>query len=90
LGHTHTPRDEGIPRVVFSDPEVAAVGLSPTAARSAGIATAEAEVALADAIARPWTYEKDPTGTLDVLVDQVAQFPTYTEAYVKAIESLER
>jgi pyruvate/2-oxoglutarate dehydrogenase complex dihydrolipoamide dehydrogenase (E3) component len=128
LGHAHTARYEGIPRVVFSDPEVAAVGLSPDAARSAGIATAEAEVALADAIARPWTYEKDPTGTLgvvadrerqvlvgawavaplagewihlaalairaaiplDVLVDQVAQFPTYTEAYVKAIESLER
>jgi pyruvate/2-oxoglutarate dehydrogenase complex dihydrolipoamide dehydrogenase (E3) component len=128
LGHTRTARYEGIPRVVFSDPEVAAVGLSPDAARSAGIATAEAEVALADAIARPWTYEKDPTGTLgvvadrerqvlvgawavaplagewihlaalairaaiplDVLVDQVAQFPTYTEAYVKAIESLER
>jgi len=56
----------------------AAVGLSPDSARSASIATAEAEVALADAI------------RLDVLVDQVAQFPTYTEAYVKAIESLER
>jgi pyruvate/2-oxoglutarate dehydrogenase complex dihydrolipoamide dehydrogenase (E3) component len=70
LGHNHAARYEGIPRVVFSDPEVAAVGLSGDAARSAGIATIEAEVDLADAIARPWTYERDPAGTLGVVADR--------------------
>ena len=128
LGHERPARYEGIPRVVFADPEVAAVGLSADAARQAGIEAAEAEVDLAEAIARPWTYEKDPTGTLgvvadrkrqvlvgawavaplagewihfaalairaaiplDVLADQVAQFPTYTEAFRAAIESLDR
>jgi dihydrolipoamide dehydrogenase len=84
-------------------------------------------VDLPQAIARPWTYETDPRGTLglladrdrrvlvgawavapmagewihqaalairvgvglDVLLDQVAQFPTYTEAYLTALERLD-
>ena len=113
--------------MVFADPEIAAVGLTAAQAASRGISTATAEISLADAIARPWTYERDPRGTLglladrgrgvligawavaplasewihqaalairaripiSVLLDQVAQFPTYTEAYLKAIESLE-
>ena len=116
-----------IPRVVFSDPEIAAVGLTEQQAVEQGIDIATARVGLADAIARPWTYEKDPRGEiavladrergtligtwivsplagewihyaalaikthtpLDVLRDTVAQFPTYTEAYLKAIEALE-
>jgi pyruvate/2-oxoglutarate dehydrogenase complex dihydrolipoamide dehydrogenase (E3) component len=116
-----------IPRVVFSDPEVAAVGLTEQQAGQRGIDTAAATVQLAEAIARPWTYEKDPGGELaiiadrhsrtligawavsplagefihyaalaiktrapiDVLRDTVAQFPTYTEAYLKAIEQLD-
>ncbi|WP_249011399.1 NAD(P)/FAD-dependent oxidoreductase [Conexibacter sp. DBS9H8] len=116
-----------IPRVVFCDPEVAAVGLSADQATERGIAVRTATVALADAIARPWTYQKDPGGELgiiadrdsrtligawavgplagewihyatlaiktragiDVLSDTVAQFPTYTEAYLKAIEQLD-
>jgi hypothetical protein len=91
-----------------------------------GISTATAEVTLADAIARPWNYERDPRGTLglladrdrrvlagawavaplasewihqaslairaqipiSILLDQVAQFPTYTEAYLAALEQL--
>jgi dihydrolipoamide dehydrogenase len=115
-----------IPRVVFSDPEIAAVGLTAEAADERGIETATAQISLADAIARPWTYERDPRGhlgliadrhrrilvgawaiapmagewihyaalaikaqiPLDVLTDTVAQFPTYTEAYLKAIERL--
>ena len=84
----------------------------------AGISLAATEISLGDAIARPYTYERDPRGTLGlladrdrrvlvgawavaplasewihqaalairaaipvhVLLDQVAQFPTYTEA----------
>ena len=82
-----------------------------------------AELDLAESIARPWTFEKEPRGTLglvaertsqrllwdyavaplasewihqaaqairvriplDVLLDQVAQFPTYSEAYLAAL-----
>ena len=116
-----------IPRVVFCDPEIAAVGLTEAGAREQGIDVASASVTLADAIARPWTYEQDPRGELgvvadrkrkvligawavsplagewihyaalaikmqaplEVLRDTVAQFPTYSEAYLKAIEALE-
>lgn len=115
-----------IPRVVFSDPEVAAVGLTESQAREQGIGVATARVVLADAIARPWTYEQNPRGELgliadrdrevlvgawavapmagewihyaalaiktktpiSVLRDTVAQFPTFTEAYLKGVESL--
>jgi len=116
-----------IPRVVFCDPEIAAVGLTEAGARERGIDVATASVTLADAIARPWTYEQDPRGELGVIADRnrkvligawavsplagewihyaalaikiqaplavlrdtVAQFPTYSEAYLKAIEALE-
>jgi dihydrolipoamide dehydrogenase len=116
-----------IPRVVFSDPESAAVGVTEQQAKQRGLDIATARVELADAISRPWTYEKDPRGEigiiadrdrntligawavsplagewihyaalaikthtpLDVLRDTVAQFPTYTEAYLTAIEQLE-
>jgi pyruvate/2-oxoglutarate dehydrogenase complex dihydrolipoamide dehydrogenase (E3) component len=126
LGRRRAASYQGIPRVVFGDPEIAAVGLSTARARAAGIDVAAAEVGLADAIARPWTYERDPRGALgliadrdrrilvgawavaplasewihtaalairaaipvDVLLDQVAQFPTYSEAYLAALERL--
>ncbi len=127
-GTARVARYEGIPRVVFCDPEVAAVGVRPDAAAAAGIEVATHEVELADAIARPWTYQKEPGGTLgvvvdvgrrvllgawavaplagewihqaalairaeipiEVLVDQVAQFPTYAEAYLAALEPWDR
>jgi pyruvate/2-oxoglutarate dehydrogenase complex dihydrolipoamide dehydrogenase (E3) component len=116
-----------IPRVVFTDPEIAAVGLTAQQAREQGIQMGTARVSLADAIARPWTYEQDPSGELglicdrdrqvligawavaplagewihyaalaiktrtplSVLRDTVAQFPTFTEAYLKAVERLD-
>ena len=116
-----------IPRVVFSDPEVAAVGLTEQQARQNGIEVATARVALAEAIARPSTYEENPRGDLGliadnqrqvligawavapmasewihyaalaiktqtplaVLRDTVAQFPTFTEAYLNGLEHLE-
>ncbi len=116
-----------IPRVVFSDPEIAAVGLTEDQAREQGIDVATSRVRLPDAIARPWTYEKDPRGDLglvadrrrrvlvgawavaplagewihqaalaiktqtpiDVLRDTVAQFPTFSEGYLKGVERLD-
>ena len=104
LGRDRAASYDGIPRVVF----------------------AAAETSLADAIARPWTYERDPRGALglladrgrrvlvgawavaplasewihqaalairaqipiDILLDQVAQYPTYSEAYLAALEQL--
>jgi pyruvate/2-oxoglutarate dehydrogenase complex dihydrolipoamide dehydrogenase (E3) component len=126
LGRQRAASYDGIPRVVFADPEIAAVGLTTEQARQRGIATAATEIGLADSIARPWTYERDPRGALglladrdrqvlvgawavaplasewihqaalairariplNVLLDQVAQFPTYTEAYLSALERL--
>lgn len=116
-----------IPRVVFTDPEVAAVGMTTAQARERGIALATAQIKLPELIARPWTYAQDPRGELalladrdrDVLIgawavaplagewihyaalaiktqtplavlrDTVAQFPTFTEGYLKALERLE-
>ncbi len=128
LGRPRTARYEGIPRVVFTDPEVAAVGLTSQQAQDQGRSVAAAEVNLAHAIARPYTYEKDPRGhlgvladtdrrvllgawavgpqasewihtaalavreqiALDRLLDSVAQFPTYNEGYLKALQKLDR
>lgn len=70
LGRPRPARYEGIPRVVFADPEIAAAGITPEQARTAGIETAESEVDLAKAIARPWTYERDPRGHLGLLADR--------------------
>src|SRR5258708_1703079 len=126
LGRPRAASYDGIPRVVFGDPEIAAVGLTADQARRRGIDTATTEIGVADAIARRWTYERDPRGTLGlladrdrrmlvgawavaplasewihqaalairaqipigVLLDQVAQFPTYSEAYLAALEQL--
>jgi pyruvate/2-oxoglutarate dehydrogenase complex dihydrolipoamide dehydrogenase (E3) component len=125
-GKDRTARYDGIPRVVFSDPEVAAVGLTPEQAQQQGLNTVSSEVDLAKAIARPWTYENNPRGHLGLLadadrrvlvgawavgpqasewihtpalavreqipierlLDQVAQFPTYNEGWLKGIERL--
>lgn len=127
LGRAHAATYEGIPRVVFSDPEIAAAGLTTSQAEQRGIRTAATELDLANAIARPWTYEQDPRGhlglladkerkvligawaigpmagegihqaslairtrlPLETLLDQVAQFATYHEAYQAALEKLQ-
>jgi pyruvate/2-oxoglutarate dehydrogenase complex dihydrolipoamide dehydrogenase (E3) component len=126
-GKDRTARYDGIPRVVFSDPEVAAVGLTGEQAQRQGLNTVSSEVDLAKAIARPSTYENNPRGYLGLLadadrrvligawavgpqasewihtpalavrehipierlLDQVAQFPTYNEGWLKGIERLE-
>ena len=127
LGRSRPARYDGIPRVVFADPEIAAAGLTQAQADAQGLRTAAVEVDLAESIARPWTFERDPRGHLglladvdrrvlvgawavapqagewihqaslairavipiDTLLDQVAQFPTYTEGYLTALEALD-
>lgn len=115
-----------IPRVVFSDPEIAAVGLTSDEARSKGIDVAEGRADLMK-VARTETFGQGLGGQLgvladrkrgvlvgawavgplasewihqallavktatpvDVLRDTVAQFPTFSEAYLNAVESLD-
>ncbi len=127
LGRARRASYQGVPRVVFSDPELAAVGLTEAQARQAGHDVATATVSLPDALSRPWTYQRDPMGelglvadrqervllgawavaplagewihqvaiavraqlTLDVLLDQVAQFPTWSEGFLTALEQLD-
>jgi pyruvate/2-oxoglutarate dehydrogenase complex dihydrolipoamide dehydrogenase (E3) component len=126
LGRDHRASYEGIPRVAFADPEIAAVGITAAQATARGISTATAEISVADAADRSWTYERDPRGAvgvladrdrgvltgawavaplasewihyaalairaripISVLLDQVAQYPTYTEAWHAALEQL--
>jgi len=127
LGRDRRASYDGIPRVIFADPEIAAVGLTTEQASRRGLNVATAEIDLPKAITRPWTYETDPRGTLglladrdrkvllgawavaplagewihqaalairaavplEVLRDQVAQYPTYTEAYLAALDRLD-
>lgn len=116
-----------IPRVIFTDPEVAAVGMTEAQAAKAGVDVAVATIDLPGSIARPYTYEQEPRGELsvvfdrsrrvmlgawavaplasewihqavlairaevplDVLLDTVAQFPSYSEAFFSALQTLE-
>jgi pyruvate/2-oxoglutarate dehydrogenase complex dihydrolipoamide dehydrogenase (E3) component len=70
VGRDRAASYHGIPRVVFADPEIAAAGLTTAQARGRGIDIAAAEVSLADAVSRPWTYERDPRGRLGLLADR--------------------
>jgi dihydrolipoamide dehydrogenase len=125
-GEAHASYD-AIPRVVFSDPELAAVGLTEAQARERGIELETARISLPETISRPYTYERDPRGEMGLLADRrrqvlvgawavaplasewihqaavaiksqiplavqrdtVAQFPTFSEAYLKCLEALE-
>ena len=117
----------GVPRVVFSDPEVAATGLTEEGARDRGMNVASINLNLSSAIARPVTYEKEPRGTLglvvdrdervlvgawavapqagewihqaclavkaginiDILLDSIFQFPTFSQGYLEALEKID-
>jgi dihydrolipoamide dehydrogenase len=59
-----------IPRVVFCDPEVAAVGLTEAQAAARELDVELARVELREVVSRPWTYESDPRGELAVMVDR--------------------
>jgi pyruvate/2-oxoglutarate dehydrogenase complex dihydrolipoamide dehydrogenase (E3) component len=58
-----------VPRVVFSDPEVAAVGLNLEQASEAGIDVAEARVGL-DELDRTETYGRDLEGEMGLIADR--------------------
>jgi pyruvate/2-oxoglutarate dehydrogenase complex dihydrolipoamide dehydrogenase (E3) component len=59
-----------VPRVVFTDPEVAAVGMTAAQAEAAGISVVTATIDLPTTIARPYTFEETPRGTLSVIADR--------------------
>ena len=127
LGGDARANYRGIPRVVFSDPEIAAVGLTEAQAREQGVDVATSVLNIPEALARPWTYEEEPRGHLGLLADRehgvlvgawavapmagewihqaamaireeipiarlldaTAQFPTYSGAYLEALEQLD-
>jgi dihydrolipoamide dehydrogenase len=70
MGRTRRAIYRGVPRGVFSDPEIAAVGLTDAQALESGHDVATAVVRLPEAIARPWTYERDRRGELGLLADR--------------------
>ncbi|MGH2908222.1 MAG: dihydrolipoyl dehydrogenase family protein [Solirubrobacteraceae bacterium] len=129
-GHGRPADYRAIPRVIFTDPEVAAVGLTEEQAREFGPPTLDIAVAHLDlpsgGVVRSYTYERDPRGEmaliadrasgtlvgawavapqagewiheavlairarvpLDVLLDTVPQFPSFSEGYLLALQQL--
>ncbi|WP_017598896.1 dihydrolipoyl dehydrogenase family protein [Nocardiopsis lucentensis] len=70
LGLGRTADYTAVPRVVFSDPEIAAVGLTAERARARGIDVVTAEVDVPETTARPWTYSTGPEGRLGLVADR--------------------
>jgi pyruvate/2-oxoglutarate dehydrogenase complex dihydrolipoamide dehydrogenase (E3) component len=63
-----------VPRVTFTDPEVAAVGLTTEEdARAQGIEAASVTLDLPTSIARPYTFEEDPRGVFGIVADMERQ-----------------
>jgi dihydrolipoamide dehydrogenase len=69
LGRDATADYRAVPRVVFCEPEVAAVGMTASQAREAGLAVDRATVALAE-VDRTETYGRDLFGGVGVLADR--------------------
>jgi dihydrolipoamide dehydrogenase len=61
-----------VPRVLFTDPEVASVGLTEEQARERGLDVAANTISLRSSVSRAFTYERDPRGELGVVVDRGA------------------
>ncbi|WP_285733796.1 NAD(P)/FAD-dependent oxidoreductase [Nocardiopsis sp. ATB16-24] len=70
LGRARRADYTAVPRVVFSHPEIAGVGLTEEQARDQGIDTVTAEVDLPETLVRPWTHETEPRGTLGLVADR--------------------
>jgi dihydrolipoamide dehydrogenase len=70
LGHEVKQDLRAVPRVLFTDPEVAAVGLTEESAREQGIDVVTHAIDLPTSIARPYTYEEEPRGRFGVVVDR--------------------
>jgi len=73
LGQPRTADYRAVPRVLFTDPEVASVGLSEEDARAAGIDVLVADIDLPTTISRPYTYEERPRGIFGVIADAERQ-----------------
>jgi pyruvate/2-oxoglutarate dehydrogenase complex dihydrolipoamide dehydrogenase (E3) component len=58
-----------VPRVIFTDPELAAVGLTEADARAQGIEPLAVTIDLPTSIARPYTFQENPTGTFGIVAD---------------------
>ena len=72
LGYDTKADYRAVPRVIFTDPEVASVGLTEVDARAEGIDVVTSSVELPTSIARPYTYEQEqePRGTFAVIADR--------------------
>ena len=74
LGREAKTDYRAIPRIVFTHPEVAAVGMTEQQARDQGIEVETVEVEVAKEISRPFTYEElhgdDWGGTLKLTADR--------------------
>jgi pyruvate/2-oxoglutarate dehydrogenase complex dihydrolipoamide dehydrogenase (E3) component len=69
LGHEVAADYRAIPRVTFTSPEVAAVGLTEAEARERGLSVEAATIDLPSSIARPYTFEEMPRGVFGVVAD---------------------
>jgi dihydrolipoamide dehydrogenase len=72
LGRPARADYRAVPRVIFTDPEVAAVGLTEADARAQGRDVVACTIDVPSTIARSYTYEQHPTGTFGVVVDRAA------------------
>jgi pyruvate/2-oxoglutarate dehydrogenase complex dihydrolipoamide dehydrogenase (E3) component len=70
LGRPGKADYRAVPRVLFTDPEIASVGLTEADAREQGIDVVSAVIDLPTSIARSYTYEQHPKGTLAVIADR--------------------
>jgi pyruvate/2-oxoglutarate dehydrogenase complex dihydrolipoamide dehydrogenase (E3) component len=74
LGREARTDYRAIPRIVFTRPEAAAVGLTEQQARDQGIEVETSRVELVEEISRPYTYEElydgDWGGTLKLIADR--------------------
>jgi dihydrolipoamide dehydrogenase len=70
LGHPARADYRAVPRVTFTDPEVAAVGLTTEEeARAEGIEAASVVLDLPTSIARPYTFQENPRGVFGIVAD---------------------
>ena len=69
LGMPMTADYRAVPRVMFTDPEIAAVGMTEAEATERGYHIHTATIDLPTSIARPYTFQEEPKGTLGIIVD---------------------
>jgi pyruvate/2-oxoglutarate dehydrogenase complex dihydrolipoamide dehydrogenase (E3) component len=70
LGRSHPANYMAVPRVVFSDPEVGAVGLTVAQAQESGLNVVRTTIDLAQTIARPSTYGQQIGGRLSLMAER--------------------